>query len=50
MSTDNEFSNQPEAEEPVADGVTNHPRGNGDLDEDAKQTGEDKLEQAGGGH
>ena len=38
MSTDNEFSNQPEAEaETVADGVTNHPRGNGDLDEDASR-------------
>lgn len=50
MSTDNDFSNQPEAEETVAEGVTNQPRGNGDLDEQAQQAGEDRLEQAGGGH
>ena len=51
MSTDNEFSNEAEtAEEEVGQGVTNTPRGNGDLDGDAQQTGEDKLEQAGGGH
>lgn len=49
MSTDNEFS-EPEAEETVAEGVTNEPRGNGDLDEAAREAGEDRLEQAGGGH
>lgn len=50
MSTDNEFSNDPETAEDVAHGVTNQPRGNGDRDEDAQEAGEDKLEQAGGGH
>jgi hypothetical protein len=54
MSTDNEFSNgaenEPETPETVADGVTNEPRGTGDVDEDARRAGEDRLEQAGGGH
>ena len=50
MSTDNEFSTDPENNEDVAEGVTNEPRGNGELDEPAVEAGEDKLEQAGGGH
>jgi hypothetical protein len=54
MSTDNEFSNEaenePETAEDVAEGVTNEPRGTGDLDEDALRAGEDRLDQAGGGH
>jgi hypothetical protein len=50
MSTDNDFSTNDENSEEVGQGVTNTPRGNGELDDDAQQTGEDKLEQAGGGH
>ncbi|MFL5844210.1 MAG: hypothetical protein ACJ762_05910 [Solirubrobacteraceae bacterium] len=49
MSTDNEFS-RPETPDDVAEGVTNQPPGNGDRDEAAIEAGEDKLEQAGGGH
>ena len=36
--------------EDVAHGVTNEPRGTGDRDEQAIEAGEDRLEQAGGGH
>ncbi len=36
--------------EDVAQGVTNQPPGQGDLDEQALEAGKDKLEQAGGGH
>ena len=36
--------------EDVAHGVTNAPRGQGDLDEQAVEAGQDRLEQAGGGH
>lgn len=54
MSTDNEFSSEAQSpdtgSEDVAAGVTNEPRGNGDLDEGAVEAGEDRLEQAGGGH
>ena len=54
MSTDNEFSNDAEhetdADGNVAEGVTNEPRGTGDLDEEALRAGEDRLDQAGGGH
>jgi hypothetical protein len=49
MSTDNEQT-EPETDENVAQGVTNTPRGTGDRDEAAIEAGEDKLEQAGGGH
>lgn len=50
MSTDNESSQQPETSEDVAEGVTNEPRGNGERDDQAIEAGEDRLEQAGGGH
>lgn len=51
MSTDNEFSSeQSENPEDVGEGVTNQPRGNGEVDEAAVEAGEDRLEQAGGGH
>lgn len=51
MSTDNEFTDGVhEPADEVAEGVTNEPRGNGDLDEGAQEAGEDRLEQAGGGH
>lgn len=49
MSTDNEPTQKPENED-VAEGVTNEPRGTGDLDKDALDKGKDGLEQAGGGH
>jgi len=49
MSTDNEPAKPPENED-VAEGVTNEPRGTGDLDKDALEKGKDGLEQAGGGH
>lgn len=39
-----------ENNEDVAHGVTNEPRGQGDLDEDAVEAGQEKLGQAGGGH
>ncbi|MEJ7783427.1 MAG: hypothetical protein WKF96_01405 [Solirubrobacteraceae bacterium] len=65
MSTDNEPNPKPEDQptpkpedqpitkpenEDVAEGVTNEPRGTGDLDQDALDKGKDGLEQAGGGH
>lgn len=51
MSTDDETTtNEPETANDVAEGVTNEPRGNGELDEGALEAGEDRLEQAGGGH
>lgn len=49
MSTDDEVTQKPETEE-VAEGVTNEPRGTGDLDSDALDEGKEGLEQAGGGH
>lgn len=36
--------------EDVGEGMTNHPRGNGDLDEQALEAGRDRLDQAGAGH
>ncbi|MCW2991295.1 MAG: hypothetical protein JWM73_1889 [Solirubrobacterales bacterium] len=50
MSTDNEPTEPPETRDDVAEGVTNRPRGSGDRDETAIEAGEDRLEQAGGGH
>ncbi len=48
--TDQNETTETENNEDVAHGVTNEPRGRGDLDEQALDAGEDKLEQAGGGH
>ena len=45
-TTENETDNN----EDVAHGVTNEPRGTGDLDEQALEAGEERLDQAGGGH
>lgn len=53
MTYENENPVQDTEQQPgddVARGVTNHPRGTGDLDEDALSSGEDRLEQAAGGH
>jgi hypothetical protein len=47
---DNPEEHQTENSEDVAHGVTNEPRGQGDLDEQAVEAGQDKLEQAGAGH
>jgi hypothetical protein len=49
MSTDSETTKPPENED-VAQGVTNEPRGTGDLDKDALDAGKERLEQAAGGH
>lgn len=53
MSNENEITEEtPDAQVggDVGQGVTNEPRGTGDRDEDAIRAGEDRLEQAGGGH
>lgn len=50
MSTDSDPTQEPETNDDVAEGVTNEPRGTGDVDEEALRAGKDRLEQAGGGH
>ena len=41
---------EPETNEDVGRGVTNEPRGQGDLDEQALEAGKERLDQAAGGH
>ena len=50
MSEHETTETEPENNEDVAHGVTNEPRGQGDRDEQAIEAGQERLDQAGGGH
>ncbi|MCW2966870.1 MAG: hypothetical protein JWM71_642 [Solirubrobacteraceae bacterium] len=50
QATDGVHDTEDRPADDVGRGVTNKPRGTGDRDEDAISAGEDRLEQATGGH